>query len=111
KEVSLSTPQSPPTPQRGDLQSPVQSPSTSQRGDLQSPTLQDDDTSLSVVPTIPIVPTAPIAPTIPDQIPVAPEASPAIKQNIDDIPFEIVAPPKKKKGADGDNGQMSLFGE
>ena len=40
----------------------------------------------------------------------APDDS-AVKQNIDDIPFEVVAPPKKKKGGNDSEGQMTLFGE
>ena len=39
------------------------------------------------------------------------EEEPAVKQNIDDIPFEIVTPSKKKKENSETDGQMLLFGE
>ena len=66
----------------------------------------------------PVAPAETPAPT-PVSAPVAPAPTPAptpvetppIKQNIEDIPFEIVTPPKKKKGQDNDDAQMTLFGE
>jgi topoisomerase-4 subunit A len=37
------------------------------------------------------------------------EDEPVVKQNTDDIPFEIITPPKQKKSQDESEGQMSLF--
>lgn len=56
-----------------------------------------------------------LVPEIPDKLKPQPDATTddnVVKQNADDIPFEIVLPPKKKKPKKdkGDNsGQMSLF--
>jgi topoisomerase-4 subunit A len=85
-----------------EIQAVKESPPTPQRGDYQS----EDDLVSNAIPVIPNEAKRN------EESPVQkPEEEPAVKQNIDDIPFEIVTTPKKKKGANETDKQMSLFGE
>jgi hypothetical protein len=109
------SPPSPPTPQRGDFQS-SENEEIPMEPVLQ-PVLQPVPQPVEEPEKIAVKPEEPVV--IPEEKPkekpvepvVKPEEAPSIKQNIDDIPFEIVATPKKKKGQDDSAGQMSLFGE
>jgi len=115
---------SPPTPQRGDLQRTVLSPEPEPTPEpVPAP---EPEPAPAPVPApepepAPVPEPEPVPALEPEPAPVPePEPEPApilepepapLKQDINDIPLEIVANSKKKKGTDDVNGQMSLFGE
>jgi hypothetical protein len=80
--------------------------------DTATPEIIDTLPPIEIKPIeIPETPTDVAKVTESEQNPENSEDEPTVKQNIDDIPFEVVTPPKKKKETNNDDGQMSLFGE